>query len=75
MLAVDQIRCVAVMKGESPNGSELAIGRRKQRVQRGSARSVNVVFDRIDLYEAWKAAQHATRGVGHDRWRSKCVIK
>ena len=62
------------MEGERRNG-EQAIARRMQRVQRGSACGVDVVFDDIDLCDGRKAAQHVSRGIRHDRWCGKRVIE
>jgi hypothetical protein len=63
------------VEGESRNGSGQPIRRRMQSVQRGGARGVDVVLDNVELGDGRKVAQHASRGIRHDRWRSKCVIE
>ncbi len=75
MLAADRIRRVAVMQRERRNGNRQAVGRRMERVQCGSARRVDVVFDNVDLFDGRKAAQLASRGIQHDGWRGKRVIE
>jgi hypothetical protein len=75
MLAADRIGRVAVMQRERCNGNRQAVRCRVERVQRGSAGGVDIVFDGLNLFDHRKAARRASRGIRYDRRRNKRVIE